>query len=163
MQESSSFWSFSLRFYAAPGVADVCLDLQDRFGVDVNILLYLLWQAQRGRRLAKTEVEQLIALSQDWQLHVVRPLRDARRFLKDPGPIWSSPEVASLRQRLKQEELIAEHLQQDAMEAAFSNPGEADDSVVAAKANCEAYAGILKVDFPDQQLATLSASLSRQP
>lgn len=163
MQDTSSFWNFSLRFYATLGVADICLDLQDRFGFDVNILLYLLWQAQRRRRLAKAEVEQLAALCQDWQLQVVRPLRNARRFLKDPGPIWSSPEVASFRQRLKEQELVAERLQQDAMQAAFSNAGQTDDCIAAAKANCEAYAQILKVDFPDRHVAILSAHLSSQP
>jgi len=104
MQDPSSFWNFSLRFYARPGIADICLDLQDSFSADVNVLLYVLWQAQRRRRLAAVEIERLIALIDDWQLHVVRPLRGVRRFLKEPGQIWSSQEVASLRQRLKGEE-----------------------------------------------------------
>lgn len=163
MQDVSSFWNFSLRFYAEPGVADICLDLQDRFGFDVNVLLYLLWQAQRRRRLAVSEIERVIGLIHDWQSYVVRPLRGARRFLKDPGPVWSSQEVASLRERLKDEELLAERLQQDAMESVFANPGEDADAGVAAKANCEAYAGILNVEFPSQHLSKLVTNLSSQP
>ena len=161
MQDLSSFWNFSLSFYARPGIAEICLDLQDRFGADVNVLLYVLWQAQRRRRLEAEEIERLIALIDDWQLHVVRPLRGVRRFLKEPGQIWSSQEVASLRQRLKEEELLAERLQQAAMEAAFPNPGEADDVRAAAKANCEIYARILRVKFPDQYLSTILDCLSR--
>src|SRR3954471_6672497 len=107
MQNSSPFWDFSLGFYARSGVADICLDLQDRFGADVNVVLYLLWQAQRRRRLTSMEIEKLIALISDWQLNVVRPLRGVRRFLKDPGPAFSSENVSSFRQRLKDEELLA--------------------------------------------------------
>jgi uncharacterized protein (TIGR02444 family) len=32
-------------FYARPGIADICLVLQDRFSLEVNVLLYVLWQA----------------------------------------------------------------------------------------------------------------------
>jgi uncharacterized protein (TIGR02444 family) len=155
MQDPSTFWNFSLKFYAQRGIADVCLDLQDRFGVDVNVLLYLLWRAQRGGRLQPAEVEKVIALINDWQLHVVQPLRGVRRFLKDPGTTWSSPEVASLRQRIKEEELLAERLQQDAMEAAFPPPDKLDDVRVAAIANCETYARILGVEFGAQHLSVI--------
>src|ERR1700710_543458 len=123
MQTTSPFWDFSLGFYAQPGIAEICLDLQDRFGADVNVVLYLLWQAQRRRRLTSVKIEKLIALTSDWQQHVVRPLREVRRFLKEPGPTWSSDSVASFRQRLKGEELLAERLQQTAMETAFPDPG----------------------------------------
>ncbi|MCG8546534.1 MAG: TIGR02444 family protein, partial [Alphaproteobacteria bacterium] len=37
----NAFWNFSLRAYARPGVADACIRLQDRYGVDVNVLFYL--------------------------------------------------------------------------------------------------------------------------
>jgi len=47
------------------------------------------------------------------------------------------------------------------MEAAFPNPGEADDVRAAAKANCETYARILSVEFPRQHLSTILDCLSR--
>jgi hypothetical protein len=105
------------------------------------------------------EIERLIALIDDWQLHVVRPLRGVRRFLKEPGQIWSSQEVAFLRQRLKEEELLAERLQQTAMEAAFPNPGAADD-LAAAKANCELMPDS-EVEFPWQRVDNIGLSESR--
>lgn len=160
--QDESFWNFSVKFYAIQGVADICLDLQDRFGFDVNVLLYMLWQARHQRRLGTKEIQDLVALIAEWQRHVVRPLRGARRFLTNPGSIWSRPEVAELRQRLKGEELLAERLQQAAMEAAFLNPGETADIAVAARANCEAYARILSVEFPDQHLSVLLGHLSSQ-
>ena len=37
------FWRFALGFYARPGVAPACLELQDRHGKDVLIALYCCW------------------------------------------------------------------------------------------------------------------------
>ena len=162
MQNTSPFWDFSLGFYARPGIAEICLDLQDRFGADVNVVLYLLWQAQRQRRLTPMEIEKLIALISDWQLHVVRPLRGARRFLKEPGPTWSSDSVASFRQRLKAQELLAERLQQAVMETAFPDPGQPDDISAAAKANLEHYALMIKAEFPARHLSTILDCLIRE-
>ena len=41
--QGSPFWRFSLRLYRAPGVGDACIALQETSGVDVNLLLFLLW------------------------------------------------------------------------------------------------------------------------
>ena len=43
MSPAESFWSFSLTVYGRPGVEAACLELQDRFGADVNLALYCLW------------------------------------------------------------------------------------------------------------------------
>ena len=40
---------FSLRFYRQPEVADACIALQEEAGVDVNLLLFLLWHATMKR------------------------------------------------------------------------------------------------------------------
>ena len=45
----SPFWQFSIKFYAVPGVAEACIELQDQAKVDVNILFFLLWNATQGR------------------------------------------------------------------------------------------------------------------
>jgi len=42
--QGSPFWRFSLHFYRQPKVADTCIALQEEAGVDVNLLLFLLWQ-----------------------------------------------------------------------------------------------------------------------
>ena len=42
MNSTASFWDFSVGTYRRPGVADACLSLQDRYGLDVNVLLLLL-------------------------------------------------------------------------------------------------------------------------
>jgi uncharacterized protein (TIGR02444 family) len=160
MQDSTSLWSFSLKFYSQPEIGNACLDLQDSFGADVNILLYGLWQANRGRRLSDSDVPNVIELVGAWQEYVVWPLRTVRRFLKTPAPGWSSQDVGSLRQGVKAEELQAEHLQQIAMETAFAELGELDDAATAAASNMKTYAHILDVEFPIAHLAVLLDGLA---
>jgi uncharacterized protein (TIGR02444 family) len=133
---------------------------QDRFGADVNIVLYRLWQAYRGRRLSDGDVRNVIEFVGTWQANVVRPLRTVRRFLKNPAPGWPSQDIDLLRQRVKAEELQAEQLQQSTMEAALADLGELDDAVTGAMFNMKAYAHILDVEFPSAHLATLLGRLA---
>src|ERR1700738_5469821 len=48
--ESADLWRFSCAFYAQPGVSEALLALQDRAGLDVNLILFALWQGACGRR-----------------------------------------------------------------------------------------------------------------
>src|SRR5438874_13750222 len=80
----SPFWRFSLRFYREPAVADACIALQEQAGIDVNLLLFLLWHATRKRTLSKTEVENFEAAVAPWRDATVIPLRGVRRALKSP-------------------------------------------------------------------------------
>jgi len=75
----SPFWRFSLRFYREPAVADACIALQEEAGIDVNLLLFLLWHATRARVLSKKEVEELETAIAPWRDATVIPLRGVRR------------------------------------------------------------------------------------
>ncbi|HEX6103216.1 MAG TPA: TIGR02444 family protein, partial [Alphaproteobacteria bacterium] len=55
------FWSFSVALYGRPGVAPACLALQDRFGCDVNLLLFAIWAGRCGVMLGPKEFERLDA------------------------------------------------------------------------------------------------------
>ncbi len=55
----SPFWRFSLATYRKPGVATACLALQDECGVDVNLMLFLLWLAANGRQLSVDNIKEL--------------------------------------------------------------------------------------------------------
>ena len=55
----SPFWRFSVKFYAVPGVAQACIDLQDQAKVDVNVLFFLLWNATQGRALNAADVTEV--------------------------------------------------------------------------------------------------------
>jgi uncharacterized protein (TIGR02444 family) len=112
----SAFWRFSLAFYSQAGVPDACLELQDAHGVDVNVLLYLLFLARSSRRLEDDDLDRIETLATEWREAVVRPLRQVRRRLRATvGPLEPTA-TAGLRNDVKRIELQAERLQQLTME-----------------------------------------------
>src|SRR5262249_5156274 len=124
---------------------------QEQSDVDVNVLLYLLWQATRGRSFTTTEVATLESKVGPWRQATVIPLRAVRRALKHPPTLVEGAAAESFRNRIKAVELEAERLQQEAMfelaqphpvGAVAASPGEA------ARANMAAYAAMLGRAFP---------------
>lgn len=114
------FWDFSLRVYAGAGVAPACLALQERHGLDVNLLLLCCWLGHcRAAAPTRADVERLAETVADWHREVVRPLRFARRWLKTPGSQISHELAAALRLSVKRIELDAEHIEQLTLAAAL--------------------------------------------
>ena len=109
---AGNFWNFSLAVYARPGVEAACLDLQDRFGADVNVALYCLWI---GRPLTGAAFDLVLEAAAPIR-QFIEPLRLMRRSL---------PRDDGARERQKQAELAAEKLEQDALEA-LGAPGPAN-------------------------------------
>ena len=105
------FWDYALALYAAPGVEQACIGLQDRRGADVNLLLFCCWAGHRSQFLSAAELDRMLAASQAWQAQVVGPLRQVRRDLKQGD--WASPAVAALREEIKALERQAERIEQD--------------------------------------------------
>lgn len=66
MSDPDAFWHFSLAYYARLGTAEVCLPLQDDIRLDVNVMLFLLWQAQCGRRVGAADIRSLIEFVAEW-------------------------------------------------------------------------------------------------
>jgi uncharacterized protein (TIGR02444 family) len=158
--QETPFWRFSVGFYSQPGVAPACLQLQDEAGVDVNLLMYLLWSASRGRSIAAAEVGALDARVAEWRNMAVIPLRSVRRALKVSAPLVAPESAERFRTRVKSVELEAERLQQEAMYAL-------DDSVrctpaaqpdAAARANLAAYESISAQPFPSGVVDALLAA-----
>lgn len=105
------FWQFSLKVYAAPGVAQECLMLQDESGVDVNMLLYCGWRGVEADVLSASTIERLNEAVQAWRVEVIGPLRKVRRDLKG----MASPDQAAikdLRGRVQATEIFAEQVEQ---------------------------------------------------
>ncbi|MDP1749408.1 MAG: TIGR02444 family protein, partial [Reyranella sp.] len=70
------FWNFSLEIYGGEGVAEACLDLQERRGCDVNILLFCCWLGASGRpTLTADRLRAILKASDAWQAEIVQPLR----------------------------------------------------------------------------------------
>ncbi len=118
------FWTWSLRLYRRPNVAASCVGLQDRAGIEVNLLLFCLWSGSRRVSVSGATMSSALRVSREWSAAVVRPLRDVRRSLK--GPAQSSATLQSFRRRVAALELEAEHLQQDTLAGLLRNGTETD-------------------------------------
>jgi len=117
-EPGSRFWSFSLAVYSGSGVQAECLDLQDRYGIDVNLLLFCAYiGAAYGAVLPDTALHEARDLVDAWHQEIVRKLRDARRALK-PAAAAShiGASAAELRSTVKAAELEAERIEQTMLE-----------------------------------------------
>src|SRR5262249_17930336 len=79
---TDALWRFSLAFYAAPGVAEALLTLQDEEGLDVNQMLFALWFGLSGRgRLDKDALAAADRAVGTIRTNIVEPLRSLRKRL----------------------------------------------------------------------------------
>lgn len=121
------FWDFSLEVYMAPGVGEACLDLQERHGLDVNLLLFCLWVGASGRgALEDAEVGGLMSAVGAWHEEIVRALRGVRTRMKGGMPPAPDALAESLRQRVQKIEIDCEHTEQLMLAASIDRT--ADDS-----------------------------------
>ena len=100
---------FSLELYDAEGVAAACLELQDAYQLDVNLILFCFWHGSAYGKIDQELLQNIIKLSIEWRSGVVQPLRSARSWMKlNSNP---SDQFNSLRERIKADELMAEKFQ----------------------------------------------------
>jgi uncharacterized protein (TIGR02444 family) len=112
LEIDNPFWQFSLQVYATPGVAEECLEVQDKLGVDVNVLLYAAWLGStRGVLLEHADIRIIDDEVTAWSTDVVQPLRAVRRRLK-LMPEISDQSVQMTRKRVADAELFAEQIEQ---------------------------------------------------
>jgi uncharacterized protein (TIGR02444 family) len=161
--QDSPFWRFSLGFYRQPGVADACIALQDEAGVDVNILLFLLWNATLGRTLSNNAVAELERKVGPLRDATVIPLRTLRRALRTPPPVVEPGAAEAFRTHVKRVELEAERLQQQTMyelasQMAFGGASAPGD---AARASIAAYQAMCPRTFPQPALDTILSAIDR--
>lgn len=104
---AQSLWDFSLALYAAPGVADACLHLQDEHGVNVNLLLWCVWLECNGVCLDDARLHDAQRRIRAWDQHYVIPLRHLRQRMK--AEFGTADEaIEQVRGYIKQAELAAE-------------------------------------------------------
>jgi uncharacterized protein (TIGR02444 family) len=174
------FWDYSIELYRHPEVEAACLELQERHGLDVNLVLLCCWQARRGVALDRAALARAEAVVASWQSEVVRSLRTLRRRLKarlaDPEPgsvveLW--PGLASaIRERALTLEIEGEHLGQLGLSRAVDGlPASAPPGVGLAASNLRAgwpfdgrdrhaLRALLASAFPEAGAQELEASLA---
>ena len=153
------FWTWSLEVYGRPGVEQILLDLQDRLGLDVNMVLFACWTGVNRRGpLSASEWETLIAGTAGWRSEVIIPLRGIRRFLKREE---AGGDVDSLRGRIKKLELEAERAMQLKIvriaEHLREGRGRSGDPVELALANLAAYLAAARVRVSEKDRNLLSS------
>lgn len=105
MEDYNPYTKYALKIYQQPGVKELMLAFQDRFGADVPILLYCCWLAAEQKSLSDSAIQTLVADTDTWREECVRGLRKVRRFLKE------QPGQDKLYQQVKQVELQSEMIQ----------------------------------------------------
>jgi uncharacterized protein (TIGR02444 family) len=147
--QASAFWGFAATLYARPDVARLCLELQDRAGRDVNLVLLCLWAGEvLGLALDDWDLADLAAAVAPWNALAVHPLRALRRSLK--GEAAAEP----LRAKIGAAELEAERLAQRHLLAALPARAGGVPSQDLGLANLARYAG-------ETAALSLSALLAR--
>ena len=145
------FWSFANRLYRQPGVAPACLWLQDNRGADVMLVLFCLWRGLRQGPQSGEAVAALDGAVAPWRDQVVRPLRGARRWLKEQ----TDADGDGLRAAIAAAELRAEQAQGRLLVNALEAPPlpAAPPGIDAARANLEHYRTLIAAPGADRELS----------
>jgi uncharacterized protein (TIGR02444 family) len=164
MTEASAnmpIWDFVLKYYGRQGVSEALIGLQDGYGIDVNMLLFLVWMAAQRRSLGADDVQRVSETSHAWQRSVVVPIRAVRRLLKENAPLVSPDAAAAFRKKVQAVELEGEQLQLNAMASmsATMTPRRASSSETAVLQSLEAFQHVIGKNFPAAAIDTLVAGL----
>jgi len=81
MSRDNEFWRYSLQVYAQPGVAELALNWQNQYGVNVNVLLWCDWLESQNIALTEKLLSSALAGIEAWDDNVVKALRDVRQTL----------------------------------------------------------------------------------
>ncbi len=151
-------WRFALGFYARPGAAPACLELQDEAGCDVTLVLWLLWCADDGRPLDAGAIAAADARLARWRDAVVVPLRATRRAMREA--LLPGIDTEPCRGRVKALELEAERLALAALSA--TAPEVSGVEADAAVRNLARYEAHLGREFPQAAVQVLVGHCGRR-
>lgn len=112
------FKRFALQLYRRAGVADACLDLQNRHNLDVNVVLFAAFVgAARRQTLTIDDLDLARRRVDAWHHEVVRPLRAVRQRLKTGPSPAPNEATGGVRRKLAQLEIEAEMIELDELGA----------------------------------------------
>lgn len=157
----AGLWDYACALYARPGVQAACLDMQDRLGLDVTLLLACCWAAERGAApLAPALLRELVACTRPWAAEVTAPLRALRRGLAAGPAEMPLASRQHLRGQVQAVELEAERIALDLIAPMLEGlaPAGAPSSAVA-RANLAAYLDLCGV-VPEAAAAALDVLLA---
>jgi uncharacterized protein (TIGR02444 family) len=154
-------WDFVLGYYRQPGVSEAAIALQDSAGIDVNMVLFLMWAAAQRQSFAAAEIRAIGEKTQPWQHKVVVPVRAVRRLLKENAPLVEAAAAQDFRKKVQALEIEGEQLQLTAMAALCADlpmqPASAPAD--AARANLQAFESTQPKKFPPAAIETFVKAL----
>jgi len=150
------FWQYSLRIYRHPQIQQLCLQLQDEGGGNVNLLLWASWLAGRGLALTPALLAHSEQRLQRWEREVVGALRQLRRSLKQ-GHEWPQSQVETTRQAIKSAELAAEKQEQAWL---YQWAADAVEDPMEARGNVERYVSGLGLVDKSRWLASWQQAMA---
>jgi uncharacterized protein (TIGR02444 family) len=107
---SFPFWEFSLKLYQNNLIKTFCLDWQNRYQMNVNIILYACWLAHTDRGFfVHQDLVDIHGFVSDWHESVTKELRKIRTTVKNSQNNFKWREIGE--ESLKNE-LYAEYVEQ---------------------------------------------------
>lgn len=159
------FTRFAVELYRRAGVADACLDLQNRYELDVNVVLFAAFVGAVRRQTLTINVLDVAHRRVDaWHHEVVRPLRAVRQRLKT-GPLPAPNDATGgLRRKLAQLEIEAGVIELDQLGALIpelheprSTSSAAECATAAIETVIRTYTDIALNDEDRQAIGTIAA------
>ena len=98
-------------FYARQNIQELLLEAQNEHVLDINMLLYALWQASEGRSVSCDDYVRLDKAVSDWRKTILLPMRDLRRSLKSRdrnGDLYSQAQSLELSCEKVQQQIMYE-------------------------------------------------------
>ena len=110
-------WEFCEQFYGERRIELLCLDLQNRYQVNVGLILWLAWLVKIERFIERSDFEQARSMSLTFHETLINPIRSLRK----------APQVQSLQcgkavaGQLLNAEIMLERELLETIEARFSH------------------------------------------
>lgn len=150
MNDSSSrFWLYSCLVYEQPRVREICLHFQEKFTVNVNVLLACLWSAnEKYLPIDSATFEHLHDAISAWHAEQTIPLRAVRKRLKTFVKEQADPMLEEMYQSILALELNMEKVEQKLLESVLTQRDKTVGSVdeIAAQ-NLQSYFHHLNVEL----------------
>lgn len=108
----SPFWNYSSQLFQIADVANTCLEMQNNFDADVNLLLFCCWAGENQRQLDDNDINKLMQACEPWQTAILKPLREARKMMKNNIIAMPAHLHTQTISNLSEMELNAEHMAQ---------------------------------------------------
>ncbi len=106
MNQIVSLWPFSCNIYSRHGIEAHCLYLQDNYQANIPLLLFGCWCGVQFLSITQVQQQRIEQLAAQWANGCILPLRSLRQAMKQEEVLadgWQQ-----VREQVKQTELLAE-------------------------------------------------------